>query len=117
MKKKITLTESQLISLIKKTVNKIISEQTADDFLDNYYVSPELSKGYEIVNEINLPDGEYVSVKGGYAAEIFNKNNAPTGYLVITNKGTRSVGLKELVEISNKQLVDVDVYKILFKKP
>lgn len=96
MKKKITLTESQLISLIKKTVNKIISEQTTDDsqqvsddvaqfltslgFKDKGYGSYELgiSKGLSSNRpsiKVNILDAVSASSTGKFAFGIQVQSN------------------------------------------
>ena len=103
------------------SVNPLISEQNAIDFLETSYVKPLVDAGYTQVQEINLPDGEYRKEGGGYRIDLMGsgdvtQNNMSTGYSIVTNSGIRGVWGGQAVTLSGKKLGGVDVYKIFFKE-
>lgn len=100
------------------------------EFLEEKYVKPLIENGYIEVDYIDLPDGVYVAVGAGYKYEIHglsagpsvsrSHNNSPTGYVVVTNEGTRGM-YRELISILKGDImhslydntkIDINYYKI-----
>jgi hypothetical protein len=104
------------------------------DFLEEKYVRPLLEQGYIEIDYIDLPDGVYVAVGMGYKYEIHglsagpsvgrSYNDSPTGYIVVTNEGTRGM-YRELIRIlkgdvmdslNDNTKIDLNCYKIFTNK-
>ena len=119
MKKTVRLTESELIKLVKR----VIEEQgvPSDPVIDEYIVKKYLDRGYKIVNELSLPDGEY-DVSGSGSVLHLSKDGKETGYCVISTSGIRGPWQNTKVTVTNKtvQLPNIisrgKVYRILFKE-
>jgi hypothetical protein len=83
----------------KNGKRKRIMEQV-DPYLDKNYVQPLLAKGYTIVDKINVPDGKYQLVGGGYQfniSDMANKRGLP--YVVITINGFKSGRDQQSIDI------------------
>lgn len=101
----------KLLSNKLGSVNPLLEQ---GDFKETSYVQPLIKDGYKVVNEINLPDGEYEMGGSGYQINIMSPDNKFTGYAIVVNNGIRGMW-EGPITVTNKQ-VGEDVYKILFKE-
>jgi len=90
------------------------------EILEKEYVAELTAKGFKEETEINLSNGEYNIIMGGYQFEIKNLDDKPSGYSIITTMGVKGFNIPGKVSIKDKKItsaVDGKVYKILYKLP
>jgi len=121
MGKVIRLTETDLVRLVKKVIEE--QEEPSNPTKDEYIIQPMLNRGYQIVKELSLADGDY-NVKGSGSVLCLYQNGKDTGYCIVATNGIRGAWSDNTkVRVTNKtvQLPTIintgKVYRILFKQP
>lgn len=77
---------------------KRIMEQE-DPYKDKNYVKPLLDRGFTIVDSIDIPDGRYQYVGGGYQFNLYDPSTKKAvPYIVITINGFKG-GKNEVINV------------------
>lgn len=104
--------EEKIQILEMHQVKGVVTEQAqTDPFLEKNYVNKLITNGFRVVNNFNLPDGEYKKMGGGYMFKVRTLDDNPTRYAVITTDGITGQYTDETFKIVSG-VPDVRYYKL-----